>query len=87
MTPSHAFAVGALMFGYAVVAVFFVRFWRNTHDRLFAWFAFAFFLLSLNQIGFLLLGERDEGTAIYAFRLLVFAMIIWGVIDKNRREQ
>lgn len=86
MTPSHAFAVGALMFGYAVVAVFFLRFWRNTGDRLFGWFAFAFLLLSLNQIGFLLLDERDERTAIYVFRLLAFGMIIRGVIDKNRRE-
>ncbi|HEX8155496.1 MAG TPA: DUF5985 family protein, partial [Thermoanaerobaculia bacterium] len=41
---------GALTMGYAVVCLFFLRYWRDTRDRLFAWFAMAFALLAVQRL-------------------------------------
>src|SRR5688572_13722616 len=41
------FVAGLLVMGYAVAALFFLRFRRETRDRLFAFFAAAFALLAL----------------------------------------
>ena len=43
------FLSGAVTIGYVLAALFFVRFWRRTADRLFLAFAIAFGLLALNQ--------------------------------------
>ena len=40
---------GAVTMGFVVAAIFFLRFWRRTSDRLFLSFALAFALLALNQ--------------------------------------
>ena len=40
---------GAIIAGYAVAALLFLRFWRDTRDRLFATFAGAFALLSVQR--------------------------------------
>jgi hypothetical protein len=80
------FFTGVLMLGFGVAALFFLKFWRRSGERLFAWFAAAFLLLSLNQLAFALIGEREERSWVYVLRILGFALIIWGVIDKNRRD-
>jgi hypothetical protein len=45
-------AMGALAMAFAVAGLFFLRFWRDTKDRLFAFFALAFFALAANRLGF-----------------------------------
>ena len=45
------FIMGAIAMASAVVALFFLRFWRETGDRLFAIFASAFVLLGISTIG------------------------------------
>jgi hypothetical protein len=84
MNPLYAFARGALMIGFAVIALFFAKFWRRSQDRLFAFFALSFALLALNQIGFILLHDHDEKW-IYVLRVIAFGLIIAGIVDKNRR--
>lgn len=76
---------GALIAGYAVIALFFLRFWRDTRDRLFGMFAAAFLLLAVHRV-LLPLILRDAGLepAAYALRLLAFLIIIAAVVDKNR---
>ena len=66
-------------------AVFFFRFWRESGDRLFAFFSGAFSLLSLCWVLLALIDPADESRpSIYAIRLMAFALIIIGAIDKNR---
>lgn len=78
---------GVIIAGYAAAGLFFLRFWRETRDRLFAIFATAFWLLCIQRI---LLSVRyavvsDENAAyIYLVRLLAFVLIIVGILDKNR---
>ena len=42
MLGLYEFMLGGLVMGCFVAGLFFLRFWRKTHDRLFAIFAIAF---------------------------------------------
>ena len=78
------FLAGAVTVGYAVAAVFFLRFWRKTADRLFLAFAAAFVLLALNQVLAAALEFGDERTPfVYSLRVLGFLLILWAIVDKN----
>jgi hypothetical protein len=78
---------GVIIAGYAAAGLFFLRFWRDTRDRLFAIFATSFWLLCVQRI---LLSARpagvtDENAAyLYLIRLLAFVLILAGILDKNR---
>jgi len=69
-----------------VAGLFFFRFWRDSGDRLFAFFGAAFCLLSLSWTLLGLVNPTDR-PYIYAIRLLAFLLIIVGMIDKNRGRQ
>jgi len=76
---------GAITMGYAVAGLFFLRFWRETRDRLFLIFAGAFWVLGLQRLA--LVFSRDmveEDTALYLIRLLAFLLILGAIVDKNR---
>jgi amino acid transporter len=75
---------GAILMGYAVCALFFFRFWRQTHDRLFLVFALAFGLLGLQRLGLVLTEPLEEWrTGLYIARLLAFLLILGAIVDKN----
>jgi len=75
---------GAVTLGYLVAGLFFARFWKRTHDRLFIAFAIAFFLLALNQALAQWLGAADERVGYtYLLRVLGFVLILFAIIDKN----
>ncbi len=86
MIELHSFLTGISTAGCLVAAVFFLRFWRETQDRLFVHFAIAFGGLALNRA---LLAyftpDRESQPYIYLIRLAAFILIAWAVIDKNRR--
>jgi hypothetical protein len=86
MTPElHFFAEGLLAAGNAVAALFFLRFWRETKDRLFAFFAAAFALLTLQRALIVVLTGMTEYTSwIYGLRLLAYVLILIAIYDKNR---
>lgn len=76
---------GALAAGYAVAALFFLRFYRDTRDRLFLYFAVAFGLLSVQRVTLAWASQHDQGTLIYYLvRLAAFLIILAAIIDKNR---
>lgn len=80
------FFSGAVTLGFLVGAGFFVRFWRQTADRLFLAFAVAFALFALNQALASWLPVRIEpASLIYALRVLGFAIILGAIVDKNAR--
>lgn len=77
---------GALWLSSWIAALYFLRFWRSSNDRLFIFFASAFCLLGLNWLGLELLTVAAERRhELYVLRLLAFGLIAWGIIDKNRR--
>lgn len=78
------FMSGALTLAYLIATVFFLRFWRRTHDRLFLAFAIAFGLFSLNQcLVFLLEVYSEPYSLLYALRVLGFLVILAAIVDKN----
>ena len=79
------FLSGMLAAGYLVVAGFFLRFWKQTRDRLFLYFTVAFALLALQRA--LVVPEFalvEDKTWAYVLRLLAFLLIAYGIVMKNR---
>lgn len=77
---------GSLLAGYLVVALFFLRFWVTTRDRLFAMFAAAFGLLAVQRVALALTRETmEDQTVFYLLRLAAFVIIAVAIVDKNRR--
>ena len=75
---------GALALGFGVAGLFFLRFWRDTRDRLFGLFALAFFTLALSQAGLVIAGTAERRDPLYWVRLAAFAVILLAIWDKNR---
>jgi hypothetical protein len=79
------FVHGAVTMACAVAALCFVRSWRQTGDRLFVYFALAFAVLAAHWLAMGILNVPDEiRYSLYLPRLLAFALIIAGIVDKNR---
>lgn len=79
------FLFGAIGMGFAVAGFFFLRFRRETGDRLFALFALSFFVLAVNRIGFVLAASYGvKGDYLYWVRFLAFLLILAAIVDKNR---
>ena len=79
------FLRGALVMASLCIALFFLRFWRATADRLFCLFSFAFCLLALNWAVAALGGPLAPHA--HLFRFFAFAVIALAVLDKNRRRE
>lgn len=81
------FLMGAIGMGLAVASLFFFRYWRESRDRFFAWFALAFLVLTINRVMLVILSAPRETSLVpYLVRLLAFLMIVWAVVDKNFRR-
>lgn len=69
----------------AAAGLFFFRFWRESGDRLFAFFGTAFWVLGVSWALLALINPADETRPyVYAIRLVAFMLMIVGMIDKNR---
>jgi hypothetical protein len=78
--------MGAIAMGSATVALFFLRFWRQTGDRLFGMFALAFLLMGITRVGLAFSPAEVEGhTHWYWVRFAAFLLILVAIVDKNRR--
>lgn len=84
MTEYH-FVAGAITMGFAVAGLFFLRFWKRTHDGLFLAFAWAFWLLGLVQALLALSNiPVEERSWLYLLRLAAFVLILVAIWRKNR---
>jgi hypothetical protein len=82
----NAFLSGAICMCCLTVALFFIRFWNTTRDRLFLFFASAFVILMLERAVRELMEIKSEWEPyVYLFRLGAFLLIIVAIVDKNRR--
>lgn len=79
-----AFLSGAVSAGFLFAGLFFLRFWRKTHDRLFVAFAIAFWLLGLNQALLTFSSvPAEERSWLYLLRLAAFVLILAAIWRKN----
>ena len=85
MIPAYTFISGMVAAGFLVAGLFFIRFWRKTHDGLFMSFALAFWLLGLGQALVALTDiPVEERSWIYVLRLAAFSLILLAIFRKNR---
>ena len=85
MIPAYTFISGMVAAGFLVAGLFFIRFWRKTHDQLFISFALAFWLLGLGQALVALTDiPVEERSWIYLLRLAAFSLILLAIFRKNR---
>jgi hypothetical protein len=83
--PAYAFFSGVVAAGFLFSGLFFLRFWRRTHDGLFISFALAFWLLGLGQALVALTDiPVEERSWIYLIRLAAFLLILLAIFRKNR---
>jgi hypothetical protein len=83
VSTAVTFVAGASAALAAVAAVFFLHFWRQTHDRFFALFALAFGVFAANRIA-LSAVTREHDTWVYGLRLAAFLLILLAILLKNR---
>ncbi len=77
---------GGIMVMSLIAAIFFFKFWSKTGDRFFGIFALAFVLFGIERCLLAVIDPTNEVQPfVYSFRMLSFLMIIWAVIDKNRK--
>jgi hypothetical protein len=79
------FLAGASFLAAAAIALFFLRFWRDTGDRFFALFALAFAIFAVNRLVLTILDDESEArTVVYVVRAVAFGLIVVAIVDKNR---
>ncbi len=79
------FLRGAISALFLVAGTFFIRFWRQTHDRLHLMFAIAFVIMAINQYAITAATHDDQGLPIhYVVRLIAYLFILWAIVEKNR---
>ena len=79
------FLDGASCLACAAIAVFFLRYWVLSRDRLLALFGLAFVVLAVNRVGLAVFdADGEAGTFVYVARAVAFALIVAAVVDKNR---
>ncbi len=81
------FLLGYIAAASAVVALFFLRFWRETRDFLFM--AFAVFFIVQGGTRASALSETSPNLAVdwvYVLRLLVVLLVIGAILRKNSRS-
>jgi hypothetical protein len=82
----YAFLGGAIVMGFAVAALMFLKFWRRTREGLFLAFAGSFLLLGVTQALLTLGGFVDEQRSwLYLLRLAAFLLILLALFLQNRR--
>lgn len=58
-----------------------------TTERLFLCFSLAFFLMALSRVLMAIsVVSSDEHPVIYLVRLVAYGLIIFGIVDKNRKK-
>ncbi len=79
------FLAGAIVMGFAIAALMFLRFWKRTREGLFLAFSGSFLLLSATQ-ALLTLGnfQDEERSWLYLLRLAAFLLILFAMGWQNR---
>jgi hypothetical protein len=76
---------GAVAMGWLVAGLFFFRFWRQTRDRFFLWFALSFWLESGNRVALGIVSRaREDAPVFYVVRVIAYGLILLAIWQKNR---
>ncbi len=85
MLTAISIIYGAVAMASLTAALFFLRFWRTTHDRFFLLFAISFGAEAINRVVLGLgLPSEEQEPFFYLVRLFSFGLILVAIIMKNR---
>ena len=80
--------IGAIALASLLVGLFFLRFWRSTHDRFFLYFALSFFIEGFNRlISGLTQTFYEDVPVYYVIRLVAYGLILVAIWEKNRPSE
>ena len=78
------FMLGIIVATSWTAGLFFLKFWRRTHDFLFLAFSIAFTVEGLNRLMFLTVRHPNEGSpSIYIIRFFSFLLVLYAIVRKN----
>ena len=81
----EGFLLGVIVTASLAASAFFLKFWRQTHDKLFLGFSAAFAIEGINRLAFLFLDHPSEGNPlIHTIRLFSYLLILAAIVNKNR---
>lgn len=84
MSPIESFLQGALTAMFLTAALWFLRFWRDTHDVFFLAFSASFLTEGVSRVALLFVDNPHAPSAwIYAVRLCGSLLILWAIVNKN----
>ncbi len=76
--------LGAIAMACLTIGVFFMRFWKDTGDRFFLFFAISFLVEGLNRAALGSVADPNEDRPLFYFvRFLSFVLIVIAIVDKN----
>lgn len=77
--------MGAIAAGSFFAGLFFFRFWHQTRDRFFLFFAGSFWLEAANRTALALIEHASEQEPLfYLVRLVAYGLILAAIWQKNR---
>jgi hypothetical protein len=80
----EGFLLGVIVTASLIAALYFLKFWRQTRDKLFLTFGAAFLIEGINRLGFLFIAMPNEASAsTYLVRLFAFLLILAGIVYKR----
>ena len=79
------FLMGAVAAGSLFAGLFFFRFWRQTRDRFFLWFALSFWLEAGNRVALgLWVAAQEDNPLVYGLRVVAYGLILLAIWQKNQ---
>tara|TARA_B110001454_G_C12723074_1_gene435713 strand:- start:11101 stop:11391 length:291 start_codon:yes stop_codon:yes gene_type:complete len=90
------FLSGIYMISFAASGLIFLNFFKSTGDRFFKYFCYACWMLSIERFALFLIANplpaqpnvvSETETWVYLFRLFAFLIILYAIVDKNRKSK
>src|SRR5688572_23118616 len=80
--------LGAIAACCCVIGLFFLRFWKDTRDIFFLFFALSFFIEGANRMSLVLFSNLHEASpSYYIIRVISYSFIIVAILAKNKRQK
>lgn len=81
----NSMLMGLIIAGNLVAGLFFFRFWRNSRDRFFLFFALSFWMEAVNRTALGLLESSELEPMFYLLRVVAYGLIVAAILQKNRK--
>lgn len=84
MSTVNAWLSGAICMAALVIALFFLRYWYHSRDKLFLYFSLAFVLEAAHRMLLATQVGNPDAPQFYLIRLIEYTLILVAIIQKNR---